>query len=156
MEALDLTAAKAQVDRRPGRGESTMGPECQGDPITAECFIARCLRNLLPLEDLNAQLGLLPGDCIVAAGMVSYVEPSTICSYQRREARDKTSKNLQALQFRVSMRKQSTASGRTVHVASPKRLRRTLEKRVGRAGNGPHKRQGPQAPQAPRAAEEQL
>ena len=24
-------------------------------------------------QDLNAQLGLLPGDCIVAAGMVSYV-----------------------------------------------------------------------------------
>ena len=26
------------------------------------------------LQDLNAQLGLLPGDCIVAAGMVSYAQ----------------------------------------------------------------------------------
>ncbi|CAE7602693.1 Dnah1 [Symbiodinium sp. CCMP2456] len=29
------------------------------------------------VQDLNAQLGLLPGDCIVAAGMVSYAGPFT-------------------------------------------------------------------------------
>jgi len=49
------------------------------------------------VQDLNAQLGLLPGDCIVAAGMVSYAGPFT--SQVRGECEELWRKELNELEM---------------------------------------------------------
>ena len=97
------TNPKAQTDWRPWWWESSMGTECAGAATEHSChtpwdhfkvvLMVTCVTIQHPCEawlhetirhiivtawacfsqDLNAQLGLLPGDCIVAAGMVSYV-----------------------------------------------------------------------------------